>query len=96
MRYTVTKQRIDVIGKIWMPAAMCAQSLDLSSYDMENLGDPKDRASVERWLDTHTGDFQSIADFRADFHVGDTHIVHDWKDEESECIFSDCMYPSEE
>ena len=94
MRYTITKQRIYVIGTIWMPSATCAQVYDLSSYDMENLGDPRDRANVERWLDTHAGDFQSVTDFRADFDDALGNIIHEWKDEESELTFNDCMFPS--
>ena len=97
MRYTITKQRIDLIGTIWMPAVLCAQTKDLSDYDMKNLGDPHDRENVEQWLMCHSGDFQHVEDFCADFHVGDEHIVHEWaKGEESECRFTDCMYPEEE
>ena len=96
MRYTITKQRVEVIGTIWMPSTTCAQSQDLSAYDLENIEDVRDREAVARWIDTHFGDFQHIKDFRADFHVGDEHVVHEWKDEESELTFNDCMYPSEE
>jgi hypothetical protein len=92
MRYTVTKQRIDVLGYIWMPRALCAQSQDLSASDLENIGNVRDRAAVERWVDTHCGDFSSIQDFRADFHVGDEHIVHEWANgEASEVAFADCV-----
>lgn len=69
MRYTVTKQVIEVLGNIWMPGVEAAQRLELSAYDMANLGNPRNRDDVERWLYTHAGDFQSITDFRADFHV---------------------------
>lgn len=96
MRYTVTRQRIDLIGTIWMPATVCAQSKDLSDYDMSNIGDPHNRDDVERWLLLNSGDFSNVTDFRADFHIGDEHIVHEWQSEESELTFNDAMYPSEE
>jgi hypothetical protein len=97
MRYTVTKQRLDVLGRLWMPNAIAATSLNLSSYDLENIEDPQDRESVEQWLMTHSGGFSQVLDFRADFHIGDEHIVHEWsKGEDSEMAFNDCMYPVEE
>ena len=96
MRYTVTKQRIQMIGPIWMPAAVCAMERDLDSYDMSNLGDATNRDDVEHWLCLNSGDFQSISDFRADFHVDGKHIVHEWAKEDSEWVFSDAMYPSED
>lgn len=93
MRYTVTRQMVWVIGYIWQPGVgICAQDRALSSYDLENIGNPESRGDVEQWITTHFGDFQSIEDFRADFHIGDRHIVHEWeKGEESECAYSDCM-----
>ena len=98
MRYTVTRQRIEVIGYIWQPGVgICAMSRDLNSYDLGNIEDPTDRDSVAERVYMLFGDFQSIEDFRADFHIGDQHIVHEWeKGEDSACAFSDAMYPSEE
>ena len=98
MRYTVTIQRIDVLGRIWWPiGALCAQTRDLSAYDMANLGDSKDRDDVERWICLNFGDFSAIEDFRADFDIDGEHIEHDWrKGEESELAFNDAMYPSDE
>ena len=69
MRYTVTKQVVEVLGTIWMPAMECGQRLELSAYDMANLGNPRNRNDVERWVMLHSGDFQHVTDFRADFHV---------------------------
>jgi len=69
---------------------------DLDSYDMSNLGDATNRDDVEHWLCLNSGDFQSISDFRADFHVDGKHIVHEWAKEDSEFVFSDAMYPSED
>lgn len=96
MRYTVTKQRIQVLGKLWMPICRAATELDLSAYDMENLGNPASRDDVKQWLLAHTGDFSSVTDFCADFHVGDQHIVHEWAREDSEWEFADCIHSSED
>ena len=96
MRYTITKQRIEVLGYIWMPNALCAQVRDLSAYDMENLGDARNRDDVERWIALHCGDFSRVVDFRADFDVDGEHIEHAWTSEENELAFNDAMYPSED
>lgn len=89
--YTVEVRRIDVIGTIWLPPVTAAMSYDLSAYDVENLGELT-RENVARWLETHSGDFQHVQDFRAD--IGP--FFSDWeKGEESDCIFSDCMYPAD-
>lgn len=102
MRYTVTKQRVYILGEIWWPMGeVCATERDLSAYDMGNLGNAKDRSAVAEWIDKQVGDFSRIIDFRADFHIGNTengqleHIVHEWaKGEESEMAFCDRMYPA--
>jgi hypothetical protein len=98
MRYTVTKQRVQVLGGIWWPMGqLCAQERDLSPYDLANIGDVRDRDAVASWIALNSGDFSSIVDFRADFHVGDEHIVHEWsRGDESECDWSDCMCPAED
>ena len=91
MKFTIERKWIEVIGVIWMPAVTCAKRIDLSAYDMENIGEPT-RENVEDWLGSHTGDFQSIDDFHA--VIGETDIP--WKDEESEFTYCDCMFPSED
>lgn len=92
MRYTVTRQRIYVLGRMWMPQCMASTVLELSSYDLGNIEDPEDRASVESWLMTHSGDFSEVIDFSADFHIGDKHVIHEWaKGEESEVAYSDTL-----
>ncbi len=85
--YTVTVREINVIGTIWMPAVTAATTIKLSSYDVENIGE-LNRENVEDWLNCHSGDFQSIQDFRAD--IAD--FQSDWQSEDSECIFIDCMF----
>lgn len=57
---------------------MAAIERDLSAYDPENIGDPRDCEEVEAWIHRNMGDFSSIIDFRADFHLDDEHVVHDW------------------
>jgi len=89
--YTVTVNEVNVLGIIWMPAVECAMNYTLSKHDIENMGEIT-RENVENWLDTHAGDFQSIIDFRVD--IGDTII--EWKEEENEYKYMDCMYPCEE
>lgn len=97
MRHTITSQIIEVIGYIWQPGTgICAMRYTLSDFDLSNM-DPHDRDDVERWLMLHSGDFREISDFRADFHIGDESVIHEWgKGEESEFAFSDAMYPSED
>jgi hypothetical protein len=91
--YTVDENYIEFIGKIWQPGiGPCAMRIDLSPYDLENIGENPTRNDVSLWLDTHSGDFQSVLDFHA--VVGETEFP--WENEESECTFNDCMYPAEE
>ena len=96
MRYIVIRQVVQILGRLWM-GGTAAMDKDLSAYDLENIEDPTDRDSVADWLAAHSGDFQEVIDFRADFHVGDKHVVHEWeKGEDSEIAYNDCMYPSED
>lgn len=37
MRYIVRKSIIRIVGQIWMPATVCAQVRELSSYDVGNI-----------------------------------------------------------
>lgn len=95
MRYTVTTQVVQVIGNLWMPDTVAAMQYSLSPYDLANM-DPKNRDDVERWVMLHTGDFQNIIDFRADFTIDDKSVIHEWANEESESTYSDCMFPSDD
>ena len=91
MRYTIKRNFVQVLGTIWMPTVTCAMEYPLTAYDVANIGEFT-RENVEAWLDTHSGDFQSIKDFAAT--VGDEWI--NWADEENEFTYQDCMYPSDE
>jgi len=89
--YTVDENWIDLIGEIWQPGVgPCAQRINLRTYDMENIGEPT-RENVQSWLDKNAGDFRSVTDFHA--VVGEVNLQ--WKDEESEQAFLDCVYPAE-
>ncbi len=99
MRYTVTTSRVQVIGTIWMPAVTAAQDYTLTPHDVENARDEDGtltRESVERWLALHSGDFQSVEDFRADIADGDKDFVSEWASEDSEITYNDRMFGSEE
>ena len=90
MKFTVERNWIEVIGNIWWPmGAVCAQRINLTKSDMENIGEPT-RENVEMWLGTHTGDFSALKDFHA--VIGEVDIP--WAVEESEFIYSDCMEPA--
>jgi hypothetical protein len=86
MRYTVEKNFVNVIGKIWMPAVTCAVQYNLDKHAVENIGDFT-RENIRQWVDTNCGDFQYVDDFEAT--IGDKWIS--WKSEESELTFNDCM-----
>lgn len=98
MEYTTTVNRLDVVGRIWMPNAVCAMTYDLDSHDVETIRDYSDgvitRDAVQSWVDSHCGDFAEIIDFAADF--GNREFECTWTDETNEITFVDCMYGTEE
>lgn len=96
MRYVVRRSVIQLIGHIWMPAAVCAQEKELTSYDLGNIEAPITRDTVEHWLMLNSGDFQDIIDFRASLEVGPATVEIPWAKEESALTFNDCLYGSEE
>ena len=81
--------RVDVLGKIWMPAMMAGTRYDLSDRDLENIGEFT-RENLEKWLGTHAGDFQEVKDFSA--VCGETEI--NWSSEDNQLEFQDYMYPT--
>ncbi len=95
MKYTVRKSIVRVIGKIWMPSINAAHQYTLSDYDVENCKDEQGnvtRESVDQWVNTHTGDFQSVTDWYASLEVGGETIEIEWQNgEESEFAYSDCF-----
>jgi hypothetical protein len=85
MKYTVERNWIDVLGRIWQPGiGPCGLRIDLRAGDMENIGEAT-RDNVERWLASHAGDFQEIIDFHA--IVGEVEI--DWASEDNEATYCD-------
>lgn len=94
MKYMVRKSIVEVVGVIWMPACVCAQRIVLREYDIENMRDDDGkvtRESVELWLATHAGDFQSITDFHASIEDGEETIEIPWGSEEGEFQYCDCQ-----
>ena len=88
--YTVTVRKINVIGQIWQPGFTCAMSYRLTKHDVEMIGELT-RENVERWLMSHSGDFQSVQDFHADIADFDS----PWENEASELTFLEAMFPRE-
>jgi len=97
-KYTVVKDEVYVIGTMWLPAITAAQTYTLREHDLENIRDEDGkitRESIEGWVLSNTGDFQSITDFSADF--GSLGIVFDWgRGEESQIEWEDCHSTYEE
>lgn len=68
--------------------------MTLCPYDVENCRDDDGkitRESVERWLCTHAGDFQSITDFSASIEAGETTVEIPFATEDGEMAWCDCM-----
>ena len=96
MKYMVRKSFVQVVGTIWLPPVTAATTYPLRQYDIDNARDDAGaitRESVEQWLYTHAGDFQSIDDFSASIEDGEDTIDIPWESEDAECTFYDCMYP---
>lgn len=99
MKITIRKSVVRVIGRIWMPAAVCAMEYQLNAYQVENAKDDQGRItreSLDRWLSTNSGDFQSVTDFWASIEVGDQTVEIPWANEDSECEFWDCTCPAQD
>jgi len=100
MRYTTVTSVIQVIGKIWMPPIMAAMEYTVRPDDLKDEDGKITRDSIDRWVCLHTGDFQSITDWRADISTDDNgeplDIVIDWRTEDSKITWYDCMYGSED
>lgn len=91
-RSTRVWDEVRYIGYIWQPGiGVCAQHQTLSKYDRENIGEPT-RKNIEQWLTTHTGDFQNIIDFEADFGTDNVRVP--WEKEDSEVAYDDAMFGS--
>lgn len=92
------KSYVEVLGRIWMPAVMAAQHINLRQYDIDNMRDDDGkitRDSLEDWLGSNTGDLQSIYDFSATIKDGESVIQIDWENEENAFEFFDLVSPAE-
>src|SRR5438128_12418511 len=96
MEHTVTRSAIDVVGGVWMPDTTGATTYELSNYDVENIEQPVTRETVQAWLDTHSGDFKYVTDFRASLEVDGETMDFDWADPDSELTFNDCCFGDED
>jgi hypothetical protein len=103
MRQTIIINEIRVVGTAWM-GGTCVMDYRLTESDVCNAMDEDEgchtRESVQSWLDTHAGDFQSIDDFTYDFTLSTggmyIDIVGDWKSEDNEMIYNEYMFGDEE
>lgn len=99
MRYTVRTSQVQVIGPIWQPGFTAAQTITIHGQDIDSVRDAHGditRASVALWLDSHAGDFSSITDFSASIEDGENTVEIPWDDEESELVFNEATFGSEE
>ena len=99
MRYTVRTSQVQVIGPIWMPNTTAAMTYTLHAVEISNVrngyGDIT-RVSVAAWLDMHAGDFSSVTDFSASIEDGENTVEIPWDDEESEAVFNEATFGSED
>lgn len=95
MRYMIKKSYIDVVGKIWMPPAVCSMRYPVTNHDIENMRNEDgaiDRESVEQWVLTHSGDFQSIMDFSASLETPDDKTLDiPWATKDGEMAYLDTV-----
>lgn len=101
MRYQTRVSKVDVIGQIWQPGiGACAMSYDIPDSALAGIrkqGRGKyTRAAVEDWLSARTGGFQSVEDFRVTISDDKGRdFDSDFRKEESELTWNDCMFPDE-
>lgn len=81
---------ISLLGKGWYNQTI-SMTIDVTKHDLENI-ESFDRESVQDWIDSHSGDFQSITDFC--FYLGEE--IMPWANEDNEATFNDCMYGGED
>ncbi len=100
MKHMVCKNEIGIVGRIWMPAVVCAMDQNPSAFDVENMrpddGGPITRDDVEDWLTAHSGDFQEVIDFRASLEVDGETVEFPFSTEDGEIAYCDCMFGSVE
>ena len=84
--------QVDVVGRLWM-GGQAAYTYPLSKHDIENIRERGNgnitRDAVSDWLDSHSGDFQSIKDFRVT--IGDGEFDSDFATPEGEDAYLSCF-----
>lgn len=93
MRYQVSVSYVDVLGRIWMPQALCSQRITLSAYDLDNMQNDGaiTREDVEQWLAMHTGDFSNVIDFNASIEWNGETLDFPWTSEDNEMAYCDTL-----
>ena len=95
MRYTVTKSLIRVLGKIWMPSILAAQTKELNYFDIKDLlrgRETFNRDDILEWLYKNAGDFQQIVDFEADIELPNgENLIVEWLNEENSYKYYECV-----
>jgi len=98
MKRIIRESYVEVLGRIWMPGTTAACRYDLDRSAVEQCRDNDGaitRGSMEKWLSTHAGDFQSVTDFSASVEDGADTITIPWGSEDHAYTFEDCMWPAE-
>lgn len=96
-RYTTEYSVIHVVGPIWQPGFTCAYDY-IPDLDAIRGGKPFaqiTREDVQRWLQGHTPDFESITDFAARLSRGGEDVDIPWATEDGEIAYNDAMFPIE-
>lgn len=104
MRYMVKTSFVDVLGRLWM-GGVASLRIRLSDYDIRNIQDHStdegdkhgqiNRAGLEQWLTSHSGDFQQVIDFSASIEAvangKDRTFDFDWASEENAMQYLDTI-----
>ena len=94
-QYVVTTYEVDVVGRLWMGgigSTTYKMPMDTALQVLALDSDGLRRSAVKDWLDTHSGDFQAVDDFRASLAAWDS----PFETEEGEIAYYDTLNPPEE
>ncbi len=93
MRYQVSVSYVDVLGRIWMPRAVCSLRITLSGHDLANMENDGaiTHEDLEQWLMTNMGDFSEVIDFSASIEWNGETLDFPWTTEENECAYLDTL-----
>lgn len=86
---------VRVLGHIWQPGVgICSMEYSPSSGDLDSMKDEDGkitREAVETWVKSQAGDFHAIEDFMASLEVGEDTLEFEWKNEDSEAIYTSSL-----